>query len=330
MQFQGGTRVLRIHFSGDDLARTRIAPSVDPLWELVLAVHMLRGQRGDLLFTDWRRNTAAALRRSPVPRQIRLLAALTPTFGYFPDFLTPGEALHGFEHGLEAVRSTPVPTLARDLRRLSAPPAAHPLLRRLADGDREMLAALGEGMRAFYEAAVVPCRRELSTAVEGDRSLRITAMADGGVEGLLKSFAPTSTWSGGELAIPGHPEQEILLGGRGLLLVPSYFCVNHPVTLFDTTLSPVLIYPVARSARTALPSNPGLPTLIGRTRAAVLESVGTGCGTSELARRVGVSPASSSEHMTALRDAGLIMSRRDGQRMLHQLTRLGRALLEGG
>lgn len=322
--------MLRIHFSGDDLARTRIAPSVDPMWELVLAVHMLRGQRGDLLFTDWRRNTAAALRRSPMSRQIRLLATLTPTFGYFPDFLTPSGASPGFGHGLEAVLSTPASTLARDLRRLSAPSSAHPLLRRLADGEREMLTALGEGMRAFYEAAVVPCRRGLSAAVERDRGARIDAMAAGGVEGLLKSLQPTVTWSGGELAIPGHPEQEILLGGRGLLLVPSYFCVNHPVTLFDTSLSPVLIYPVARTTATALPSNPGLPALIGRTRAAVLESVGTGCGTTELARRIGVSPASSSEHMTALRDAGLIMSRRDGQRMLHQLTRLGRALLEGG
>ncbi|GLZ76165.1 hypothetical protein Afil01_09720 [Actinorhabdospora filicis] len=183
--------MLRIHFTGEDLARTRLASSADPLWELVLAVDMLRGQRGDLFFTDWRRRTAEALRRGPMARELRLWLVLTPTMGCFPDFLTPGESLRGFEHGIEAVRSTPVSVLARDLRRLDAPRAAHPLLRRLSEGDAGLLAALGDGMRAFHEAAIVPYGPGMAAAVERDRAARVAAMTGGGVEELL----PKATWS---------------------------------------------------------------------------------------------------------------------------------------
>src|SRR2546430_3744573 len=47
-----GGEMLRIQFTTEDVAHTRIAPRADPLWELVLAVHMLRRQPGDELFTS--------------------------------------------------------------------------------------------------------------------------------------------------------------------------------------------------------------------------------------------------------------------------------------
>ena len=136
------------------------------------------------------------------------------------DFGRPTVGVRGFEYGLEAVRSTPIPVLVRDVRRLAASRAAHPLLRGLAAGEPEALNALANAMRALHRAAIAPYERGMSAAVERDRAVRITAMA-GGVEELLRSLQPTATWSGGELAIRGHPDQEIPPGGRGLLLVPS-------------------------------------------------------------------------------------------------------------
>ena len=73
-----------------------------------------------------------------------------------------------------------------------------------------------------------------------------------------------------------------------------------------------------------------LAQLIGDTRTAVLESIGEGSNTTELARRVGVSAASISQHTTVLRGAGLIHTRRVGKAVLHTLTPLGSALLEPG
>ncbi|HEY1178952.1 MAG TPA: winged helix-turn-helix domain-containing protein, partial [Phytomonospora sp.] len=172
-------------------------------------------------------------------------------------------------------------------------------------------------------------RRELDGAVDGDRAKRAAALADDGVEGLFRSLRPMVDWSGGELRIPHHPHQVIELRGRGLTLVPSYFCLRHPVTLFDEGLPPVLVYPVPPSAGHLPHGNPGLTALIGATRAAVLDAIGHGCCTTDLARRAGVSPASASEHAAVLRAAGLISSHRDRNRVVHRLTRMGRALLDG-
>src|SRR5688572_20297892 len=107
---RGMACMLRINFSTEDIARTRIAAGPDPLWELVLSIQMLRGQPGDLLFTQWRRTAATALRERS---EWRLLLELVPQIGYFPDFLNPAESRRGLEHGLEAVRATPRHVLAR-------------------------------------------------------------------------------------------------------------------------------------------------------------------------------------------------------------------------
>ena len=35
--------MLTIHFSQEDILRTRVAPAADPVWELVLSLHLLQG-----------------------------------------------------------------------------------------------------------------------------------------------------------------------------------------------------------------------------------------------------------------------------------------------
>lgn len=326
--------MLRIYFTSEDIARTRIAMTHDPLWELVLSVHMLRGQRGDLLFTDWRRATATALRTSGQPgSSVSLLSALMPTMGYFPDFLNPivPSSPHQLEAGLEEIRMTSVATLKRDLTTMALPAPVTPGVRQIAEGDPAALRELTATMHAYYDVAIGPHRRTVDAAIEHDRAVRVREMALHGVEGLLASLRPHVEYSGGELRVPEHPDQEISLGGRGLLLVPSYFCVNHPVTMFDEKLTPVLVYPVERR-HDLLPSadgdrRQGLSALIGPTRAAVLEAASDGRTTTDLARRVGISPGSASEQASVLREAGLIVSRRDGNRVIHQVTPLGLAML---
>jgi DNA-binding transcriptional ArsR family regulator len=124
--------------------------------------------------------------------------------------------------------------------------------------------------------------------------------------------------------------QEMFLNGRGLLFVPSYFCVKYPVTLLDGDLPPVIVYPADRPDM-PLPdgSRRALAALLGSTRSAVLVAIGDGCSTTDLARRVGISPAAASQHATVLRNAGLITSHRDANMMLHTLTQLGISVLNG-
>ncbi|WP_117211388.1 helix-turn-helix domain-containing protein [Allorhizocola rhizosphaerae] len=328
--------MLRIFFTAQDIARTRLAPAPDPLWEIVLSLQMLRGQRGDLLFSQWRRETARTLRRAELGPRLELLLALAPELGYFPDFITPDDSLRGMEYGLEAIRSAPNETMRHELALLEHSQLLRTGKRlpagatRLARGEPAAVTELTQTMREYYELAIQPHQRGIEAAVQADRNLRLDAFAQAGIEGLLASLRPMMTWNAGELQVHGHRDQEIHLDGRGLLIIPSYFCVNHPMTMFDPTLPPVLIYPVSRSpANLPHGQRVALAGLIGQTRAAMLEAIAGGCTTSELARRVGVSAASASEHAAILRSARLITSHRDRNRMVHHVTRLGHALLNG-
>ncbi|MFC4086065.1 ArsR/SmtB family transcription factor [Amycolatopsis samaneae] len=72
-----------------------------------------------------------------------------------------------------------------------------------------------------------------------------------------------------------------------------------------------------------------LATLLGATRARVLEATETGCTTTGLSRTLAISAASASYHTTILRAAGLIETHRAGYAVRHEITALGAALLTG-
>lgn len=321
--------MLRIVFSSKDLAWTRVAPSPDPVWELVLSLHRLQDRGRDDAIGGWRRQVRDALRRDGQSAAMHLLLLLNPPRSYFPDFLTPWEGRDGLAAGLEALRATPVPRLRRDMDRLARRRPLPSSAAALARGEPEVLRQLTESMARYAEVAILPYWARLRAAVEADRARRIRALLDGGVDGLLGSLRPGARWEAGVLEIPDYPStREVRLDGRGLLLVPSYFCDRTPVTLVDLSLPPVLVYPVDRCPVDRLGGLPpaqrhALGALLGRTRAAVLEAVGNGSSTGEIARRLGVSLAAASQHASVLRNAGLVVSRRDGNTVLHTLTPLG-------
>jgi DNA-binding transcriptional ArsR family regulator len=129
---------------------------------------------------------------------------------------------------------------------------------------------------------------------------------DGGTEAMLAGFQPFMRRAGDVLVAPYPVDRDLHLDGRGLLLVPSYFCRRTPLALVDPSLPPVLVYP-AWQPEVSRPAAPGrVVALLGRTRAGVLHSVRAPSTTSEIARRLLVSAATASEHLTVLRDAGLV------------------------
>ncbi|MDQ3790634.1 MAG: winged helix-turn-helix domain-containing protein, partial [Actinomycetota bacterium] len=71
--------------------------------------------------------------------------------------------------------------------------------------------------------------------------------------------------------------------------------------------------------------------LLGRTRAAVLLAIAERphLNTTELARRLGTSLASASQHVTVLREAGLTITNRHNGSAMHHLSNLGEDLLTG-
>ncbi|MFI7075932.1 ArsR/SmtB family transcription factor [Micromonospora sp. NPDC049903] len=327
--------MLKIHFSGEDILRTRVAPAADPIWEVVLSLHLLPGRSRDPLLAGWRREVMRGLRRQDDADGLRLLLALNPPRGYFPDFLTPYESVGGFEAGMEALRRTPATLLHRDLSRLASGRSLPTGADALARGEPRALDDLTDAMSRYRDLALGPYWERVQAAVDADRNRRARAMLDGGIEGLLTSLRPGVRWESGVLHIPDYPNsRELHLLGRGLLLVPSYFCAKTPVALVDPELPPVLVYPVDRLGGLVADEVDGtgtghkaLAALLGRTRAAVLAATDGGCSTGELARRLRISAAAASQHTTVLRNAGLLVSHRDRNTVLHTPTPLGRALL---
>jgi DNA-binding transcriptional ArsR family regulator len=323
--------MLRFHFTSDDLARVRIAPGPDPMWEVLLSAHVVNQRSGTLLFGRWRERVVTGL-----PPAARMLLRLTPPRGYSPDFLTPVTGTDSFETGLDAVLSTPRARLRNDISVLARGHKPHLWMRDLADGSAPALRGLGVAMRSYYEQAVGPYWSGIRAAVDIDRAARTRAWVEGGTEHALRTLHPSVRWEHPVLSVSTAADRDVHLAGRGLLIIPSYFCARAPITLADAELPPVLIYPIVheptaadRSFEARTDGGRQLTALLGRTRAAVLRALGTGATTSEIAHRLAISPASASEHATVLRNAGLIASGRERNTVIHALTPLGRTLLDG-
>jgi DNA-binding transcriptional ArsR family regulator len=330
----GSRAVLRIYFDDADLSRVRVAKAPDPLWETVLGLYRLTADGGDVpVFAGWQRAARTAVHGHGLHGAVGMVRGLVPKAGYFPDFLTPAEADGGLAAGLAAVRDTSHARLSRDIGHAAATRELPPWAHRLGDGDRDVLDDLVRAMELVHTAVVRPVWDDVEAAVGVERSLRATALLDGGVGAMLDSLRPVLRWDPPVLSADYPVPLEVHLAGRGLLLIPSYFCWGKPVVLADPALPPVLVYPVEHPPNwlDGVAGRPGRPleALLGRTRAAVLAALATTSTSTELGTRLGISTASASEHVGVLRDAGLVVSRRTGRTVRHALTPLAVAVLAG-
>ncbi|MET9484991.1 winged helix-turn-helix domain-containing protein [Streptomyces sp. NPDC006638] len=324
--------MLRIHFTGEDLARTTVAAGADPLWEVVLSRFRLQDRITPLVFQPWLRQVRAdPVLRTGMRAGSQWLTRLAPLGPYFPDFLTPPEACDGLDAGLEALQSTPRRRLRSELQRLDRHRPLPDWARPLADGDPASLGRLAEALRTYHRAAITPHHRLIQAVVDADRARRARSFLDGGVHGVLADLRPVMRWHPPVLEVDYGVSQDLYLRGRGLRLIPSFFCHRAPVALADPDLTPVLIYPIDQTARWAVAAGADdrpLKALMGSTRTAVLHAVGDGVTTTQLALRLNTSLASASRHAGVLRNAGLVSSQRHGSAVLHSLTGLGTALLD--
>ncbi|HEV2781522.1 MAG TPA: winged helix-turn-helix domain-containing protein [Actinophytocola sp.] len=319
--------MLRIHFTSADLLRVTIAERFDPLWEVLSSLYLLQERDSSLTFDYWRRRT-----RSLCPRAIPLLFELAPPKGYSPDFLTPGRGDTDFDTLLDRLLSTPRMRLQDDLAHLARQQPVSGWTQTLGTGDRHALSQLAKLVCAYHNVGITPYRDQIHVWFKNDRVRRADALLTGGTERLLSSLHPRVIWKPPVLQIMDYGgDFDLYLHGRGLVLLPSLFCRHHPVALRNADLPPVLAYPIHPGI--AWLRDPEIATdpaaVLGHTRAAALRSCLSECTTSDLARRIGLSVPAASRQASALREAGLISSHRDGGSVIHHITGLGIALLNG-
>lgn len=325
MSAQQGGRTLRVHLNSEDLVRMRIAHAPAVMWETTLSLHWLHrgvaGAPGDL----WRGSVARKL-----PQSTGLLAALIPQRGYIPDFLTPYNSAAELKDAIEPVMRVPKQRLRQELAKLAADRRRSSWIRELSEGGKTSLRRLGNAFHSYHRTAVTPFWPHVRRNVAQEYARASHLMTQSGIEALLTQLAPGVHWRRPVLEIDYPVDRLLRPAGRGLILVPSYFCDRRPITLVKHETTPCLVYPVERRLPDVdCPPDQGkaLAELVGHSRAAVLEAINGTDNTSEIARRTGILVSSASQHLSALRRAGLVASSRRGNSMIHDLTPTGASLL---
>ncbi|RSM95323.1 transcriptional regulator [Nonomuraea sp. WAC 01424] len=323
---------LRIVFTGEDLARVRIAGRADVMWEMALSLHILQRPGGASTLSGWRRQARADLAEAGLLKPVReRLVPLVPIKAYFPDFLTPYESMNGFRQGLDVLADTPSARVRHEVDQLRPHVPVPATLDDLARGNRRSIRGLARLSERYCQVAFGSRRTDMEAALGRERARLTRVLTDQGVEAMLASLGPSMRWRPPVLeADYATGRYEIHLQGRGLTLIPSYFGRFAPVAMADVSLPPVLVFPIqhATPAPGADPDD-ALPDLLGATRARVLRCIAAtdGCTTSELARRTGASLSSASAHAQVLQRAGLVTSTRHANMVIHQITRLGNDLI---
>ncbi|MFC4564604.1 ArsR/SmtB family transcription factor [Nocardiopsis mangrovi] len=321
--------MLRIHFSPGDWAKTRVVSRPEPMWEIVLSLYMLADPSDELVFGPWRRRVLSRL-----PPESRMLLDLVPAVGYSPDFLSPLTDGHGLREGIGEVLNAPRRRIGGELDLLFGDRGRPAWTQGLARKEPRSVRELGRALNSYFEAALRPHWGYVSDAARD--SAASVGTGGGPVAPIVRAAAaPASRSRPRTVELPFGFDQDLHLRGRGLLVIPAFFCATRPVTFFDPSMPPVLLYPVAHAPASFLAHSSESPRsgvdvlarLLGRTRAGVLRALGDDRTTGELARVLDISVPSASEHASLLRAAGLVASQREGNTVRHSLTALGLDLL---
>lgn len=311
--------------SPDVLGRTRF--SFSPLTEATLSLRLL-GQPGLApVHAPWLRQARGRLDSV----DLELLRSVVPSGRYIASCLVPlGQALQpALDDQLTALADLPVEDLERDLREAwdgrTMPGRTEALL---ASGPRAT-AYLAEALRDYWDAAIQPYWPRMCAVLEDDVSHRMSGLIDDGYYAVFRDLHPEIKVDGDRMFVDKPHFGDSVHHASEMILTPSVFAWPT-LTLQDGAAGQfALIYAARGIARVweghgtaAVTGTESLTALLGRARAAILQRTSVPMSTTQLARELQQSPASVSEHLAVLRNAGLLTSRRSGRSVLYRQTPL--------
>ncbi|WP_370413935.1 DUF5937 family protein [Streptomyces fradiae] len=311
-----------LSFSAADLAQTRFA--VSPMWEVVTSFRLLRNDNPTPLHRSWADQVRPRFQRAGLDRG--RLAALVPPHGYLADFLnpTPAGPFPTLESELDAIGRAPAEQLARDLDMLG---------RTGVRAEHVDLERLREEILTYWEIALAPYWARIRGLLEADVFHRARQVAEHGSARVLGELHETVRWDDGTLRLVRRAcaltrDQ----AGSGLLLIPSAFAWPRVLTRSVAPDPPQLAYPARGignlwEPRTTTNATEAVAGVLGRSRALLLAELDTPASTTQLAAAFGLSAAAVSQHLTALRNAGLVTAHRSGRSVLYARTAVADTLL---
>jgi biotin operon repressor len=313
-------------FSADDLALTRFA--VSPMWEVVTSFRLLAAGSANPAHRTWIDQVRPRVAGAGLDSG--WLAELIPPAGYLPDFLTPspGEPAPDLDTELRAIRATPADQVRADVDVLDR---TGPRCETLRADPENQLARLSQEIESYWELALAPYWAKIRALLDADVFHRARQVAEHGAGHLFNDLHSTVSWDDNTLRMVRRQcSISRQVTGPGLLLGPSAFAV-HVLTWSRPPHPPQLAYP-ARGTGMLWEHRPlahaeAIAAVLGRSRTVLLAELDSPTSTTELARRTGISAAGVSQHLTALRDAGMVSAHRAGRSVLYARTAVAESLL---
>jgi DNA-binding transcriptional ArsR family regulator len=298
---------------GMDLADVRFA--VSPLNELVLSLRAWRDPGRYPLHLGWMRT----IDRSALDDA--MLLALTNDRLWTPDFLTPRpySPLTRIEDELALVAATPPDVVERDIR------AVHTVKPRPLYG--RALPRILAALTTYWELCFAPHWPRMRALLEGDVTYRGRQIARSGLSAMFAGLSPSVRLNGRVVEV--HLRTDVSYARPtvgGLTLVPTMWTAHASAPI--SPLEPASIMYQARGIGTLWEPEPqsapaALADLLGATRAGLLVVLAAPASSTELAARLGVTPAAVNQHLRALRAGGLLVSTRHGRAVLYRRSDLG-------
>ncbi|MCW7942548.1 hypothetical protein AAW14_10930 [Streptomyces hygroscopicus] len=324
--------MIEFRFGVGDLATTSFAYS--PLQEAVFSLRCLHDPARYPHHRQWLRRIRPGLAK--LDRE--LLTAVVAPWLWVPDFLTPrpDRARPAFADELRLLRATPTEVVRADFRATyRAEDALPPVVARGLAAPEAFLARLVDALDAYWHTCLAgDWWPRAQSVLDSDLAHRGRVLAEQGAAALLSGLDARLTWTGGHLQLSTRdlwaqapwPESSVSIDGRGMVLLPTLFA-RGAQALIDPSRPPVLIYP-ARGRATLSEEPPpvtddALARLLGRPRARLLVLLAEPASTTELARRLDVTPGAVSQHLAVLYDAGLLSRTRSGRTVRYARTALG-------
>ncbi|MFF4342600.1 ArsR/SmtB family transcription factor [Kitasatospora sp. NPDC001540] len=325
--------VLRFRLGLADLAATYFACS--PLQEAVLSLRMWThpGQYPHGAAFEAMRPAFEALPQAP------LLRALVASNKYVPDFLTPRPAVPfpEFRAELAVVRAFDPARLADELAVTFLPHdrALPPLLAERADRPAALVAEVADALDAYWTHVLEPGWWPRARSVlHADIVHRSRMLAERGAAGLFADLDHRLRWSDGVLTIDrdwGDGDLDVAVDRRGLALLPTCFA-RGALTAIGPDLTPSITYLARGQGNLSGPPDPppaphALEQLLGPPKARLLALLQEPASTTELARRLGVTPGAVSQHLAVLHATRLVTRARHGRLVLYARSPLADRLL---
>lgn len=310
------------------LAATRFA--ISPLSETVAALQQLAGVDPNPLHLRWLRWATDELAREPLD-----LTHVGPLLGTdrpnFPQFLVPAPSTTdgGIDADLAAMCRT-TPAQVRDSLHRVFPDGLPGTTSSLAARPAAGLRVLAAELRAVHDRLVAPHWPRIRAVLDADIAYRARRLAAGGADALFADLHPDLRWSRGRIVLTSRRPRAINLGPGGLVLMPLVLGSPYVLVKGNTSTRTTVRYPArgvgALWAAGPRPAGRSTVALLGRTRAELLDALGSPATTTDLARAFSVTPSAISQHLRVLHDSGLVARTRSGRTVLYMTTALGAAL----